>query len=129
MLDEKQRERLRTATVELLLAVRTEYLRTPGANPLKHWEQLANRSLSAARTSATPEEWATQLQRRLQIPNMLSSGCSALMDLVHVVTELKAASAWLALVEREHGYLMAQTRLIAEQRADARAEAKEKASV
>jgi hypothetical protein len=51
------------------------------------------------------------------------------MDLVHVVTELKAASAWLALVEREHGYLMAQTRLIAEQRADARAEAKEKASV
>lgn len=122
MLTEEQKERLRTSTVEVLLVARSAYLGTPGANALTHWELLGNRALAASRTSGTPEEWGTQLFRSLQVPSLLSSGCSAFVELVHVVTELKCAHQWLSLLEREHGYLMAQTRLIAEQRAEARRE-------
>lgn len=125
MLNQQEKERLRTATVELLLVVRAAYLATPGANALKHWELLSNRLLSSARTSATPEEWSTQLCRSLQIQSLSSSACSALVDLVHIVTERNCASEWLQLLEKEQGYLMAQCRLIAEQRKEAREAAKE----
>lgn len=120
MLDEKSKERLRTLTVEVLLALRAEYLRTPSANALKNWDLLQSRMRGAARTCATPEEWATTIARKLQIGAMSPSSARCLTDLVHVVTEQRCAAAWLDLVERETGYLMAMARLCAEQRKEAR---------
>lgn len=115
-LDEKQKEQLRTLTVEMLLELRRAYLATPGCNPLKHWDQLQNRMLSAARRSASPDEWATLMQRGLQLPALSKSGCRALIDLGGTVRELGAAADWLALIERELGLVMAMTRLAAEKR-------------
>ena len=113
MLVEATRERLRTLTVEVLLQIRREYLGT-GASALKHWAQLQDRMRSAARTTTTPEEWATAMCRSLRLPALHSSTCSALMDLVHVVTEKKCATEWLDLIEREYGYLLALARLASE---------------
>ena len=119
MIDEAAKEKLRTATVEMLLEMRSAYLRTGQANALKHWEILQNRTRAAARTSASPEEWATKLQRDLQIPSLGKNASQALTDLVHEVTELGCRTDWLDLVEKEIGYLMAMARLTSEQRKEA----------
>jgi hypothetical protein len=119
-LDEGQLERLRTKTVELLLELRAAYLRTPGCSPLKHWEVLQNRLLSAARRAASPDEWSTLMMRGLQLPNLRSSACQALVDLGAAVRELGAQREWLDMLEREYGLLMAMTRLAAERQREAR---------
>jgi hypothetical protein len=120
MIDARQKERLVTLTVESLLTLRSAYLRTGQANALKHWDILQSRARAAARTTASPEEWATKLQRDLQIPSLSSLASSVLVELVHVVTELGARSEWLDLIEREHGYLIALARLTAEKRKEER---------
>jgi hypothetical protein len=43
-----------------------------------------------------------------------------LVDLVHEVTERNCRSEWLDIIEREHGYLIALTRLTAEKRKEER---------
>lgn len=117
MLDEQQKERLRTLTVEVLLVLRSAYLKQHGsAVALKHWEQLQNRAQSATRTSATPEEWVNTVCKRLQIPALGSLGSSVTVDLVHYVTEHKCAPDWLALLDAELSYVMALTRLTCEKR-------------
>lgn len=121
MLDDQVKERLRTLTVEVVLAVRAEYLATPGVNVLKHWDQLQNRLRSAARTTATPEEWVTSLCRSLRLPSLHSASCSAVADLVHVVTEKRCADGWLAMIDAEYGWIMALARLSAEKTREARA--------
>lgn len=115
MLDEATKDKLRTKTVEVLLVMRAAYLAS-GANPLKHWDQIQDRMRSAARRSQTPEEWATALARGLQLPALSSSGSRALLDLVAAVAERGCAAAWLDLIEREYGLLMALCRLCAEER-------------
>jgi hypothetical protein len=120
MLDEKAKERLRTLTVEVLLVVRAAHLASPSANQLKHWDMIQDRVRSAARTSATPEEWVTTLARKLQLPTLNSSGSSAIVDLVAFVAERQCAAQWLDLIEREHGYLMALTRLAADKKREER---------
>lgn len=120
MLDESQRERLRDLTVEALLDLRALYLATPQANALKHWELLLTRMRASARVSASPEEWWTHMTRRLQIGSPSSSASKTCFELAARVRELSAASEWLDLIEREHGYLMAKARLISEQRREAR---------
>lgn len=124
-IDEKGLEVLRTKTVEVLLEIRSAYLATPGANALKHWTLLQNRMRAAARTTATPEEWASSLCRGLQIQALGSAGARTLVELVHEVAERRCAPEWLDLVEREHTYLMALTRRVAEERAAKRSEVKE----
>lgn len=119
-MEKDEQERLRTLTVEVMLALRAAYLGSPGANALKHWDLLRTRLLSAVRTSQTPEEWVTSMCRRLQLPTLNSSASSAVADLADHVRERGNASDWLSLVEREHGYLMALTRRAAEQRREAR---------
>jgi hypothetical protein len=123
VIDAKARERLVTLTVEVLLALRAAYLRTGQANALKHWDILQNRARAAARTTASPEEWATKLQRDLQIASLSSSASSVVVELVHEVTERNARGEWLDLIEREHGYLIALARLTAEKRKEAANEA------
>ena len=119
-LNEQQREKLRTLTVEFLLATRAAYLATPQANALKHWEQLQNRVLSAARRSATADEWTTAVLRGLQIGALSSSASSSLHDLCAAVREGDATSEWLDLIQRETGLLFAMARLAAEARKAAR---------
>ena len=119
-LQESQREKLRTLTVEFLLTARAAYLATPQSNALKHWEILQNRVLSAARRSATADEWTTSVLRGLQVPSLSSSGSSSLQELCAVVREYGAATEWLDLIQRETGLLFAMARLAAEARKAAR---------
>lgn len=118
-MDEKKREKLRTLTVEFLLAVRAAYLRA-GAKPMKHWEQLQSRCLSAARRAAGPEEWTTLVLRGLQIQSLDSSGSSTLRELVNGVVEVGAVDEWFRMIEREIGYLMATARGIADAKREER---------
>lgn len=125
MLDEKQKEALRTLTMEVLLDLRASYLGTSQANALKNWDLLQDRMRAAARTSSSPEEWATAICRGLQLPALNNSASRDLTNLVQKVAELDARGAWLDLIEAEHGYLIALARLTAEGRKEAREAAAE----
>lgn len=116
MISEAKKEKLRTLTVELMLEMRQAYLRTPGANQLKNWEILQSRMRGAARTTASPEEWASKIQVGLQVPSINNSYSKALIDLVHLTSEDNCQPEWLDLIEREHGLLIAMARLIVEER-------------
>lgn len=112
---EETAEKLRKATVRVLLGIRSAYL-AAGANPLKHWDQLADRLRAAARTSGSVPEWYATMTRTLAIGGSLSSGSSAdVVELQRVVTEEASAEEWLDLLEREHAFIMAMARLEAEQ--------------
>jgi hypothetical protein len=125
MLPEEKKERLRSLTVELLLDVRSQYLQTPGCNVLKHWDQLTSRMRAAARMTEGPDEWATRLLRALQIASPSKYSSDSLLKLSHQCREWQAESEFLDLIEREHALLIAMTRKCSEERADARAAAKE----
>lgn len=118
-MDEQALERLRTLTVEALLELRSAYLGTPGCNTLKHWDQLQDRMRAAARSSASPEEWLTTMTRTLQLGAARPVSSRCFRDLADAVREHKAAPAWLDLIEREFGYLIAVARGVAEQRKEA----------
>lgn len=120
MTTEQQAEKLRTLTVEVLLAVRAAHLASPGANPLKHWDMLLTRMRAATRTTANPEQWVTALCRGMQIPALSSSASSAVLDLAAYVAEQGAARDWLRLLDTEYAYIHALTRLAAEKRKEAR---------
>ena len=108
-------ERLRTMTVELLLDLYRQALQA-GWNPLDLWDQISNRLRAAARTTTSPEEWASQMLRSLKIaaPNKYSS--ASLADLAAHVRERGWARVWLDLLGREHGYLVALARKLNEER-------------
>lgn len=122
-LSDEKKERLRTLTVEFLMEVRRAYLMA-GASPLKHWDQIQSRLLSAARRSTTADEWTTALLRGLQLPALGGSrkggnnASRALIDLTSEVRESGAASEWLDMIQREYGLLMALTREAAERRSE-----------
>lgn len=116
MLSEAEKERLRTLTVEVILEARSAYLRTSGANVLKHWDQIHDRVRMAARTSSNPAEWITMLYRSLKIGAPSSDSSAATMALTHDVHDKRCDSAWLDLVESELGLLMAMARSISEER-------------
>jgi hypothetical protein len=114
--DELERERLRTLTVECVIELRTMYLRTPGCSVLKHWDQITDRLRSAARQSESPEEWLTAMLRGLQISSPEANSSRCFRDLADYVREQQCAREWLDLLEREFGYLIAVARGVAEQR-------------
>ena len=118
MLSENKKETLRSATVDLLLEMRAAYLRTPGANALKHWDLLQSRLRSAARTSGSVEEWATDMARGPHLGSPSKSYSESLRQLADLARE--HGSAWLDLVEAEWGYLLAMTRAVSEQRKEKR---------
>ena len=120
MLDEAKKERLRTLTVELVLAVRIEYLRSGQANVLKHWEQLESRLRAAAATCSNPEELATRFVRGLQLVGLSKESSRVLSELADYVREQGCAIDWLELIDSESAYLMALARLQSEQRKEAR---------
>lgn len=113
---DEQRRVLLEATIEYLDAVRTAYLRTPGASPMKHWDMLLERVRLACRTSGSVAEWTTTLARSLKLPAPSSYLSSALDELAAMVRENGGDAVWLEMVEREHAYVMARLRLWTEQR-------------
>lgn len=115
-LDEGRKEQLRTMTVEMLLELRSAYLRTPGVNALKHWTQIQDRLRAAARTTSSVEEWETRMRSSLQLGAPNSRSSEVLQNLASTVREWGAENEWLQLLEDEYGFLMALTRLLSEQR-------------
>lgn len=118
-LSEDEKERLRKATVSVILALRGLYLAN-GGNALKHWTQIEDRIRVAVRVCETPQEWVSKLKSDLQIPQTSSSLSSETVMLCEEVDVLNAATQWLSMVELELGYVMALARLEAEDRAEQR---------
>lgn len=114
------RDRLVDATVGVIDQVRSAYLGTPGASVLRHWDQIQDRVRMSARTSTTPEEWATSLCRSLKLPAPDSYLSASISTLTTTVDEVGDARAWLDLVEREYAHMMALARLRAETRSETR---------
>lgn len=119
-LDETLRERLRNLTAELLLEIRAAHLRTGSANVLRHWDQLQDRLRAAARTSTSAEGFATELARSMRVGSPSVPHATAVRVLADEVRERGCAREWLDLVEEEWGYLISLTRLLSEQRKEAR---------
>lgn len=115
MLSDEEAERLRTVTVTALLALRREYLRTAACSRMKHWTQLRDRAVSAARRATTVDEWATMVMRGLQVPTLGVAGCEALVALRAAVRGVGSAELWLTMITDEHGLLFALARLAVEQ--------------
>lgn len=115
----EERAPLIDATVVVVLALRREYLRTPGVSVLRHWRQIQNRLRAAARTCESAPEWATRLMRDLQIDSP-SVRLSETIEYLVVLVERAGASAWLDLLDREHGYVIALARLEADRRREER---------
>jgi hypothetical protein len=78
---------------------------------------MASRMRVAARVTEGPDEWATRMMRSLQIPSPSKNTAASLLALSHQVREARAENAWLELLDRENGLLMAMCRKISEERA------------
>src|SRR3970282_444177 len=115
--DDDTREALLVATVDVVMETRRLAL-MGGANPLKLWDQITSRLRAAARTTARPSEWATKFMRDLQLSAPSKELSSAIEALATTVG--KQAGAWLDLLDREYGYVVARARLEAERRKEAR---------
>ena len=117
MLNESQKKRLETLSVEMILALRGAYLREQGGRPpMTYWTQIQDRIRSAARQTASASEWASLMQRRLQIGSLSKEDSRALVELVRFCDEHQAHSDFLATIERDHSLLMALVQLIVEER-------------
>lgn len=117
MLDDRKQKELETLTVEMLLAFRGAYLRELGGRPpLNYWSQLQDRARASARQTTSASEWASQVQRKLQIPALAKDYSSTLIDLVRFCDEHQAHMDFLDMVERDHALLMALVQLTVEQR-------------
>jgi hypothetical protein len=116
-LTEDERESLVVATVDVVMEARRMALAN-GASPLKLWDQITSRLRAAARTTDRPEEWATKFMRDLQLSAPSKDLSSAVQSLTETVGA--KAGAWLDLLEREHGYVIARARLEAERRKEQR---------
>lgn len=117
MIDEKQKKQLETLTVEMVLAFRSAYLANVGGRPpLGYWEQIQNRVRSAAMQTESASEWASTVQRRLNLGSLPSYASRALVELVRFCDEHDAHDEFLALVERDHALVVAMAQLIVEER-------------
>lgn len=118
-LKDDQAERLRTLTVEFLLDLYRQALQN-GWNPLDLWDQISNRMRAAARTSASPDEWTSAMLRSLKLSAPSKDSSRSLIDLSNTVREWGCAVAWLNIVDREFGYIIALTKSLNEDRKAAR---------
>ena len=110
---EEKLERIREATVLLILDLRAQYLAN-GASALTHWDQIATRMQSSIRQASTIDTWFSLMMRKLQIQAPSSNSAYSISALKTAVgSELME---WRRIVEKEAGALLAQARLAAEQR-------------
>jgi len=117
----EQRELWRRLTVALVMEVRAEYLAANPRGQLTHWDQIKDRMLASARTSASVSEWVTSLCRRLSLPSPGRRLSSAISELVSAVEADEAD--FLAWVESEYALVLALCRVEADRRRAARDEA------
>ena len=110
-------EAVRDAAVNLVMELRSEYLRA-GASALDHWDHLQSRLIFALRSSETIEQAVTAYRMRLQLGAPSSGSSSAAVALVDAA-DVDARHA-LDLIESEVGLVMARARLEAERRKAAR---------
>lgn len=113
------RKRLETLVVEVVLVVRKAHL-AAGGNALKHWTQLETAMRSAARQTSTATEWASTLQRRMQVASLPASGSSAVVDLAHFCDEHGAHETMLDMAEREHALIAALAKGVVEKAREAK---------
>lgn len=111
-------DRVRAATVELVLDLRAEYLAT-GANALPHWDQLLDRMRASARSTSSVVSWITAVSRGLGLGAPSERRGQSTVALVEAVGPDDAA--FLDLVENEHAYLLALARRAARERREERA--------
>ena len=112
-MDDQRLEAMRGATVDLILSLRAQYLAN-GASPLKHWDQISERIQASIRQTSTVDQWCSLMMRQLQLQSPSLNSASSIAALrstvgVHVL-------AWQRMVANETGALMADARLLAEQR-------------
>ena len=120
-LPEQDKERLRTRTVEVVLALRAAYLAEHGGSvALEHWNHLQTRMKSASKRASGPEDWASDICRRLRIPSLSVSSSRCLVDLASAVRDIDAIDEWFALLAKETPYIIALARLSAEAAKDAK---------
>lgn len=119
MTDDTKKERLRTLTVELILDLHRQALQS-GWNALDLWDQVSSRARAAANVSASPEEWFSDMLRRLRLSGPSKASSASSTDLAAQVREWGCAAAWLTLLDKEHGLLIALARRIGEERRAAR---------
>lgn len=112
-LTEDEREALVVATVDVVMECRRMALMN-GANPLKLWDQLTSRLRASARTTDRPEAWSSKFMRDLQLNAPSKELSLAIQSLAQTVGA--NAAAWLDLLDREFGYVIARARLEAERR-------------
>lgn len=121
--EKKEAQRL---TVLLLLEVRREML-SAGANPLKHWDQLQDRLLIASRTTATLHGWFAALCKHLCLPAVDSSTSLALDALQHQAAQFERQ--WVAEIQRLAPALIAQCRVVADAKKEARMSSRKEAAL
>lgn len=115
-MNEAVKKRLIDRTVDVVLALRTEYLRTATPNVIRHWTLIQERLRAATRTRSNPQEWATYLARalRLEAPSVFYA--QALKTLVEEVEGHSTSAEWLRLLDLEWEWVMALAREAAEKR-------------
>lgn len=111
----KQRAHLRLRLVELVVAVRRQYL-SSGGKPLSHWDDIDARLRLALRTTGTLEALVERWLRDLRIPTPDSSVSLALCRLRDEV-ELQREAGWVAsdralfsLLDQQRALAMAEAR-------------------
>lgn len=124
-MSETDKEKLRTMLVEVLLELRSLYLRTSQANVLEHWRIILDRMQIAARTSGNIDEWVTSASLRLQIPQLGNSASSTLLQLSNFVRERDGWRVARTVVDRERGLLEALARKTVEEEKASRETTKE----
>ena len=116
------REKIESALVEMILGLRSDYLRA-GANPMDHWTQLESRCRAAAMQCETISEWCSAVQRRLQIPSLSKGSSASLIALNSVCESDEAIDDALDMVSRDYGLLIALARNVVDEAKEAKASA------
>lgn len=119
-LEEKQKRVLEELTIEWLLQIRKEYLRSPQANVLKWADLLLSRLRISARTADGPEELGTSLRKRLCLQSPTLDSARSFDALVSEVRDQNCAGDYLRLVESRSAYVMAMVRVKAQEAKEAR---------
>jgi len=112
VLDQKQKGQLETLLVEMILSFRTAFLRAQkGRPPLDYWDRMQARIRVAAQTTQNASEWASAVQRKLQLEGLDSLASHSLVDLAAWCDEHAAHDDCMELVSRDHAMLMALARV------------------
>lgn len=115
---------VREKLVHFLDAVARDAVRG-GVSPIKLWPQVQSRIVVAARTTSTPQEWATKVLRGMRVDAPSQATCEHLHELVHAIDN---AAYWLDDVEREAAFLVAEVRELKARKKEAAASKKPRRS-